>query len=511
MTVLPALAIVILLTAWLFSSRSRRGRLPLPPGPKGLPLIGNLLDFPAKFQWLTFDKWHEQYGDIVYLNLAGQSLVILGSPEATSAFFDQKSGVYSDRPRFVMVNELIGWEEFNVASYPYGNAWRELRRVFHQQYHSGVIPRYYPIFRRHAHRLLRNLLAQPKDIEHHLLHTASAIILDTMYGIDVVDRDDPYVTIADKAMEAIVEAANPGSFLVDSFPALKYVPSWFPGAEFQRKAIRWKALMKDMLNKPFQVVKDGMQQGRAMSSIAATMLQEVSPDDEEHGEYVIKAVGAASYAAGSDTTSATTQVFALAMAMHPEVQARAQAELDAVVGPNRLPDFDDRPNLPYVNAIVRELARWLPVVPLAVPHAASEDDEVRGYFIPKGTIILGNTWSILRDPVRYPDPDQFKPERFLTKDGKLATDVQDPSIAAFGYGRRICPGRHFSDGSVYSLVSCMLATFSISPPIGEDGAPIKITAEMSAGAVLRPARVDYIVKPRSDAAVELIRNTAYDA
>ncbi|TFK48004.1 cytochrome P450 [Heliocybe sulcata] len=507
MTVLTALAIVVFVTAWIFSSRSRRRGLPSPPGPKGLPLIGNLLDFPATFQWLTFEKWHKQYGDIVYLNLAGQSLVILGSPEATSAFFEKKSGVYSDRPRFVMINELVGWEEFAIGSYRYGNAWRELRRVFHQQYHSGVIPPYHPVFRRHAHRLLHNLLTEPKELEQHLLHTASAVILDTMYGIDVVDRDDPYVTIAEKAMEVIVEAINPGAFLVDSFPALKYVPSWFPGAEFQRKALRWKAFMKDMLNKPFEAVKDDMQQGRAVSSIAATMLQEISQDDEEHSEYIIKAVGGASYAAGSDTTSATTQVFALAMAMHPQVQARAQAELDAVVGPDRLPDFDDRPNLPYVNAILKELTRWLPVVPLAVPHAALSDDEVRGYFIPKGTIVLGNSWSILRDPVRYPEPDQFKPERFLTKDESLATDVPDPSIAAFGYGRRICPGRHFSDSSIYLLVACMLATFNISPPIGEDGAPIKITAEMSAGAVLRPARVDYIVKPRSDAAIDLINKT----
>ncbi|TFK48003.1 cytochrome P450 [Heliocybe sulcata] len=508
MTVLPALAVAVLVTVWVLSSRTRRRGLPLPPGPKGLPLIGNLLDFPATFQWLAFDKWHKQYGDIVYLNLAGQSVVVLGSPEAASAFFDKKSAVYSDRPRMVMLNELVGWGEFNIASFRYGNAWRELRRVFHQQYHSGVIPQYYPIFLRHTYRLLRNLLTEPNELDQHLLHTASAIILDTMYGIDVVDRDDPYVTIADKAMEAVVESATPGSFLVDSFPALKHVPSWLPGAEFQRKALQWKALMQDMHNKPFEVVKNAMQRGRVAPSIAATMLQEVSSDQVQRREYVIKAVGATSYAAGSDTSAATTQVFALAMAMYPEVQARAQAELDAIVGPDRLADFDDRPNLPYVNAIVLELSRWLPVVPLAVPHAASSDDEVGGYFIPKGTIILGNTWSILRDPVRYPDPDQFKPERFLTKDGRLADDVQDPSVAAFGYGRRICPGRHFSDSSIYLLVACMLAMFSISPPIGEDGAPVKITAEMSAGSVLRPAHFDCIVKPRSDAAIDLINKTA---
>ena len=147
--------------------------------------------------------------------------------------------------------------------------------------------------------------------------------------------------------------------------------------------------------------------------------------------------------------------FFVAMALNPDVQAQARTELDAVVGPDRLPDFSDRAALPYVNAILKEVMRWHVSVPLAFPHLSTADDEYGGYFIPRGSMVMMNSWfvvfsclddsddrcvngkyrSILHDPEVYPEPERFMPERFL-KDGKLDPRVQDPMDVAFGLGRR---------------------------------------------------------------------------
>lgn len=181
------------------------------------------------------------------------------------------------------------------------------------------------------------------------------------------------------------------------------------------------------------------------------------------------------------------------MTLYPDVQRKAQAALDAVVGPDRLPDFGDSDALPYIHAIVRETLRWHVVAPLGVPHRTIRDDEFHGYFVPAGTNVFPNAWCVLlvsrvyeahrprdvdramlHDPVAYPDPDEFRPERFM-RDGQLdLTVTHDPALFAFGFGRRICAGRYFAFSSLFITVASVLHVFDIGPPLDEDGAPIPV-------------------------------------
>ena len=142
------------------------------------------------------------------------------------------------------------------------------------------------------------------------------------------------------------------------------------------------------------------------------------------------------------------------MSLYPEVQKKAQAELDLVVGPDRLPTHDDIPNLPYISAVAKEALRWQNVLPIGIPHQTSEDIIYDGYFIPSGTLLIPSTWyaiqfpttwdpstltmpsrNCLHDPTTYAEPDRFLPDRFM-RDGHLDPNVTDPANYAFGYGRR---------------------------------------------------------------------------
>lgn len=155
-------------------------------------------------------------------------------------------------------------------------------------------------------------------------------------------------------------------------------------------------------------------------------------------------------------TISTLSTFLLAMLKYPEAQARAQQELDSIIGPNRLPSFADKDTLPYLTAVLKECLRWEISLPLCIPHQSTEDDVYNGYHIPAGTLVLPNSWylnlhgclrfrqltpcyksrAVCNNESVYPDPRKFNPNRFLTEDGKLDPSANDPE-AAWGYGRRI--------------------------------------------------------------------------
>lgn len=145
------------------------------------------------------------------------------------------------------------------------------------------------------------------------------------------------------------------------------------------------------------------------------------------------------------------------MVTFPEAQRRAQAELDAVVGRDRLPTFSDAPHLPYIHAIVKETIRWRPVTPLGIPHVATVEDWYEGMYIPKGTACIANIWQCNHDRVVYgDDADDFRPERFLDERGELTSGPMDPNQeghSSYGFGRRNCVGKVLANESLFIYVA----------------------------------------------------------
>ncbi|KAJ4258927.1 hypothetical protein NW762_008014 [Fusarium torreyae] len=172
--------------------------------------------------------------------------------------------------------------------------------------------------------------------------------------------------------------------------------------------------------------------------------------------------------AGSDTTSSTLYTFVQAMLLYPEVQRKAQQESDKVVGDDRLPTLDDESDLQYVRACMKETLRWMPTTILgAVPHAVTQDDTYNGYLIPQGAGVLNN----------YPNPRQFDPERYRDDYQSLADAAANPSASkrdqfTFGAGRRICPGIHVAERSLFLGIYRILWAFNIEPILDQNDKPI---------------------------------------
>ncbi|KAI5888148.1 cytochrome P450 [Schizophyllum commune H4-8] len=506
------LAVLVGIVAYLYSRR-RRDALPLPPGPRKLPLVGNLFDMPKRFEWEKYMDWAKEFDtDILHLDVAEKSIVVLDSYEAAVELLEKRSKMYSDRPPFPMTIDLMGMD-FNFAFVPYGDKWRARRRLLHGFLHATASVDYQPLELKGAHAFLRAMLnAGEDDLEAELRHMTGRLILRIVYGLDIQKKDDPHVTNAEALLRMLTTSSIQGSYLVNSVPALKCMPEWVPGADFKRVARLWRRLGNEIVDRPFHEVQESMTSGASPTPSFALNSIEKGAD-----ESVIRDAAATMYNGGTDTTVVTLLNFTLAMLDHPEMQRRAQAELDTVLGPlqtsegapGQMPALEHESRLPYITALVRESSRYKPVTPVSITHAYSgaEVDIYNGYAIPSGSIIIPNVWSMMHNEITYPDPYAFKPERFLSADGKLDPQVRDPGTMAFGFGRRVCLGRHLAYNSVWIMIASILRVYNIEKAKDADGKPIEPHREWASALVQNPEHLKCVLSPRNAGAAEMIRAT----
>ncbi|KAH7890618.1 cytochrome P450 [Phlebopus sp. FC_14] len=473
----------------LFRARSSPASTRLPPGPKGLPLIGNVADLPTTQAWVKFTELGRKYGGIVYLKALGSSIIILNDAKYALDMLDKKGRKYSDRPTLTMAGDLVGWGE-GPALIPFSDSkWSDYRRLFAQFMGSkSKIDSFQSVLQDEARILINNLRADPKKWTKH----GRRIVLKIAYGYTVELENDPLVKLVDDAMDQFSETTAPNAFMVDIVPILRFVPQWMPGAGWKRKAAAYRDTLTDMLDAPYIMVKQRMAAGTAKPSFVFNALENTTPDPNT--ERTIQWAAAGIYSGGADTTAAGLECFILAMTLHVAEQTQAQAELDAVLGFGTLPALSDRSRLPYVEALCTEVLRKYTFGPIGLPHVAADDDEHEGYFIPKGTVIITNVWQFFNDPKTYKDPEVFNPGRFLLNSGN--DKETDPRQYLFGFGRRRCPGIHLADASMWLACASILAFLDVRPPL-KDGKLILPDARFMDGSISHPAPFECIIRSRA--------------
>lgn len=475
--------------------RLRRG-LPLPPGPKRLPILGNVFDLNVFEPWLTYTDWAKKYGDVVYSTILGYEFVIISSEELAHTLLEKRSGVYSDRP-YIFTNEFFGLD-FNTGLLPYGDQWRKHRKMFHLGFNKEACRKYQSMQLQKVRQLLGNLAVSPTQFHEHLKTLGASIIMTVAYGYNLTPAEDPFVTKIHGIVDLFIqEFGTEQAKLIELIPFLKYIPMWLPGGMYEHRAAQCRGLARDILNDPVEYVKAEMAGGTTQQSFVKDLLSKyttasgvVTTEDEE----AIKAVAASAFLAGVETTDSILNVFLLAMILHPEVQIKAQEEIDRVVGDSRLPDFSDREGLPYVEAVYLETLRWRPTIPCSIPHLTTTSDVYNGYYIPKGAIVMLNVWGMAHDESRFPDSMSFQPERHLSPTTKL---IHGPVSMSFGFGRRKCPGQYIADQSIWATIVSILATFRIGKGKDSTGCEIDVNPKFTVGFAIRPKPFVCSIEPRS--------------
>ncbi|KAJ8700830.1 hypothetical protein PTI98_003818 [Pleurotus ostreatus] len=403
--------------------------------------------------------------DVIHLEALGNHIVVLDSVEAANDLLEKRSAIYSDRPH-ILVFDMVGMND--IVLMPYGEAFRKHRKFVHSTITKRAITTFQPVQTKNARALALNLLENKNRHEMFFNMFATSVITGILYGHQVVSEDDEYMKLMDHQSMIAVNLGQPGGALLDILPFLQYLPAWFPGTGPAIRAREWRPMFRRVYDYPYEQVEKKMAEGVAGDSILARVLAKFSTRNsvpEEEIEYVKLATGAM-YRAAVETTWSTIAVLFMTMILYPECQKRAQEEIDRVIGSERLPEFEDKDSLPYTTALVHEVLRWHPVIPLAIPHRSVQDDVYKGMFIPKGTTILANVMGMALDEKTYKNPSVFNPSRFLPKPNG---DDEPLFGSAFGFGRRICPGRHFALNSLWILTATILATLDLSAGRDENG------------------------------------------
>ncbi|TFK36163.1 cytochrome P450 [Crucibulum laeve] len=501
-----ACAVVIFLLS-LWRVYLRRNRFPLPPGPPADPIIGHLLLIPSNKQADFFYNLSLKYGGVTHLCILGQTIIVLNTVQAAVDLLEKRGSIYSDRPKFTIF-ELMGWNAV-LTFLPYGKQFQKHRTLIQDYFSRKKCESYQHYQIEETRVLLHQLSENPKAYDDHLKRFATGIIMQTCYGYEVKSDNDIFLKIAKDAMETFNKCGSPGSTMVDLFPFLQYLPYWVPGTYYARKAKEFQTQTTAMYEFPFRAVQTQVE-GCAKPSYLSHRLEALNSKESVTGEEWadIKGSTATIYAAGTESTASTLAIFVLAMVLYPEYQIKAQREIDHVVGKDRLPIFEERPNLPFLECILQETYRWHNALPEGVPHRAMEDDVYNGMFIPKGAIIIANTRGMSLDSSVYSpvprstsDAHIFNPLRFRPKPLGLGEPYP---IAHFGFRRRICPGKHLADASIWIAIASILSMFSLSKVVNDDGVEITPEVVFTAGLASRPEPVDCKIHPRNLSALEAL-------
>ncbi|KAI0069044.1 cytochrome P450 [Artomyces pyxidatus] len=526
--------VIVVLSLGLFKfvgdliSARRQNNPPIPPGPTRYPFVGSFLSIPTSTPWKTYVRWSQEHNsDLVAVRAFGQVSIIVNTKKAAKELFERRSAVYADRPQMMMA-DLMGWGVATTLS-PYSDQWRAQRKILHHSLNATASATYHPMHLAKVELVLRSLYLDPEAYLGHIRHYAASMAMLIAYGYDVDPKEDRLVDVAEKAVNMISNAMFPGAMAVNAVPmrssshlcilspprlilstldVVRHLPDWFPGTGFKQYAKQCMALTTEMWEAPFAFAKRSIAEGTAPPSLASAHIEmNDARGGGAHGEKMIKYALGTLFSAAADTTVSAITTGILGLTVYPAVLLRAQAELDRVVGRRRLPTFKDRPSLPYITALCREILRWQVILPLALAHCPTKDDVYEGMFIPKGSPVLLNAWAILHDPEDYPDPEAFKPERFLTADGTLNDDEVQ---AAFGLGRRNCVGMHMGNDSVWITMASIISIFNISKAKDEHGNEIPVEAVSTDEAVSHPVPFQCSIRPRDSEAEELLQQLGRD-
>jgi len=390
---------------------------------------------------------------------------------------------------------------------------RSLKKLLSHSLSPQAVVKYIPIQEAESSQLLCDLLEKPEDFYYAIRRHTHSVAKCIVYGTRIPHYTSPDATSFFEALHALEHTVSPGTYPpIDLLPILKYIPRglapWMQACDDVKKRrdeLHWRL---------YQECEDRTRRDEdPRSMMEETILKQKELDLDRAA---VAYLGIVLLEGGTDTSAAYLMSLILLVTAFPDVQKTAQKAIDAVVGDARLPVLNDIKQIPYIAALIKEVVRYRPMLPMALPHAMLEDDNYRGYFIPRETMLFVNLWAIFHDPNVFEEPDAFNPERYLknefgTKTEEQGRDFRDTLV--FGSGRRVCPGMHVAQDTMALTTMRLLWAFNFEPAKDPTTMrPIKVDIEdFSSNLTLAPRPFRCTITPRSAQHAQVSKSSFMDA
>ncbi|XP_005441403.3 cytochrome P450 2D17 [Falco rusticolus] len=435
-----------------------------PPGPVSLPFIGTMLHVDFCRPHVSFKQLHKKFGNVFNLQNCWTNVVVLNGYQTVKDALVHKSEDFADRPYFPVYEHLgYGSKSEGIIVAKYGPIWKELRRFTLSTLRNfGMGKKSLEERVTEEAGFLCSAVeseeGKPFDLRFLVNNAVCNVICTTVYGERFNYGDETFKMMLHLFESSLNEETGFLPQLLNVLPILLRIPG------VPQMVFRGQKVFMDFIDVLIEKHMETWNPAhiRDFTDVFLKEMKKGKEAEESGFNYNnLRLVTADLFIAGSETTSTTLRWAFLYMLLHPEIQSKVQAEIDKVIGKEKPPTMKDQVSMPYTNAVIHEVQRCGDIVPVGLPHMTYRDTEVQGFFIPKGTTVITNLSSVLKDETVWEKPNEFYPEHFLDANGQF---VKPEAFLPFSAGRRACPGEQLARMELFIFFTTLMQKFTFVLP-----------------------------------------------